>query len=42
MCIIKFSTHHHNVIYDMTNNLKIIFSVRGWDLLFLECLDNLE
>ena len=29
MCIIKFSTQQHNGIYDMTNNLKIIISVRG-------------
>ena len=29
MCIIKFSTQQHNEIYDTTNNLKIIISVRG-------------
>ena len=34
MCIIKFSTQQHNGIYDTTNNLKIIFSVRGWELTF--------
>ena len=28
MCIIKFSTQHRNEIYDMTNNLKTIISVR--------------
>ena len=28
MCIIKFSTQQRNEIYDMTNNLKIIISVR--------------
>ena len=35
MCIIKFSTQQHDGIYDMTNNLKIIISVRrGGNLLF--------
>ena len=34
MCIIKFSTQQHNGIYDMTNNLKIIISVRGGELTF--------
>ena len=29
MCIIKFSTQQRNGIHDMTNNLKIIISVRG-------------
>ena len=29
MCIIKFSTQQRNGINDMTNNLKIIISVRG-------------
>ena len=29
MCIIKFSTQQHKGIYDTTNNLKIIISVRG-------------
>ena len=38
MCIIKFSTQQHNGIYDTTNNLKIIISVRGGNLLFLQCL----
>ena len=39
MCIIKFSTQQHNGIYDKTNNLKIIISVRGGgNLLFLQCL----
>ena len=38
MCIIKFSTQQHNGIYDMTNNLKVIISVRGGNLLFLQCL----
>ena len=37
MCIIKFSTQQHKEIYDMTNNLKIMISVRGGNLLFLEC-----
>ena len=35
MCIIKFSTQQHNGIYDTTNNLKIIISVRGGELTFL-------
>ena len=39
MCIIKFSRQQHNGIYDMTSNLKIIISVRGGNLLFLQCLD---
>ena len=34
MCIIKFSTQQHNEIYDMTNNLKIIISVRRGELTF--------
>ena len=34
MCIIKFSTQQRNGIYDMTNNLKIISSVRGGELTF--------
>ena len=34
MYIIKFSTQQHNGIYDMTNNLKIIISVRGGELTF--------
>ena len=34
MCIIKFSTKQHNGTYDMTNNLKIIISVRGGELTF--------
>ena len=34
MCIIKFSTQQHNGIYDMTNNLKVIISVRGGELTF--------
>ena len=34
MCIIKFSTQHRNEIYDMTNNLKIIISVRRGELTF--------
>ena len=38
MCIIKFSTQQRNGLYDMTNNLKIIISVRGGNLLFLQCL----
>ena len=39
MYIIKFSTQQHNGIYDMTNNLKIIISVRGGgELTFLQCL----
>ena len=38
MCIIKLSTQQGNEIYYMINNLKIIISVRGGDLLFLECL----
>ena len=33
MCIIKLSTQQRNRIYDMTNNLKIIISVRG-ELIF--------
>ena len=41
MCIIKFSTQQHNGIYDMTYNLKVIISVRGGNLLFLQCLDSL-
>ena len=38
MCIIKFSTQQHSGFYDMTNNLKIIISVRGGKLTFLQCL----
>ena len=38
MGIIKFSTQQHNGIYDMANNLNIIISVRGGNLLFLQCL----
>ena len=34
MCIVKFSTQQHNGIYDKTNNLKIIISVRGGELTF--------
>ena len=34
MCIIKFSAQQRNGIYDMTNNLKIIISVRRGNLLF--------
>ena len=35
MCIIKFSTQQHNLIYDMTNNLKIVNSlIEGVNLLF--------
>ena len=34
MCIIKFSTQQHKGIYDMTDNLKIIISIRGGNLLF--------
>ena len=40
MCIIKFSTQQHNGIYDTTNNLKIIIAVRGGNLLFLQCLED--
>ena len=40
MYIIKFSTQQHNGIFDMTNNLKIIISVRRGNLLFLQCLVN--
>ena len=36
MCIIKFSTQQHKGIYDTTNNLKIIISVRGGELTFFE------
>ena len=39
MCIIKFSTQQHNGIYDMKNHLKVIISVRGGNLLFLQCLE---
>ena len=28
MCITKFSTQQRNEIYDVTNNLKIIISIR--------------
>ena len=39
MCIIKFCTHKCNEIYDVTNNLKIIISIRGGgNLLFWELL----
>ena len=34
MCIIKFSTQQRNGIHDMTNNLKIMSSVRGRELTF--------
>ena len=34
MCIIKFSTQQHNGIYNMTNNWKVIISVRGGELTF--------
>ena len=34
MRIIKFSTQQRNGIHDMTNNLKIIISDRGGNLLF--------
>ena len=34
MCIIKFSTQQRSGIYDVTNNLKIIISVRGGELTF--------
>ena len=34
MYIIKLSTQQHNGIYDTTNNLKIIISVRGGELTF--------
>ena len=38
MCIIKFYTQQHKGIYDMRNNSKIIISIRGGTLLFMECL----
>ena len=34
MCIIRFSTQQRNGIYDMTNNLKIMISVRRGELTF--------
>ena len=34
MCIVKFSTQQRNEFYDMTNNSKIIISVRGGELTF--------
>ena len=34
MCIIKFSTQQRKGIHDMTNNLKIIISVRRGELTF--------
>ena len=34
MCIIKFSTQQHKGIYDTTNNLKIIISVKRGELTF--------
>ena len=34
MFIIKFSTQQRDEIYDMTNNLKIIISVRRGELTF--------
>ena len=35
MCIIKLFTQQRHEIYDMTNNLKIIISVRRGELTFL-------
>ena len=41
MCIIKFSTQQRNEIYYMTNDLKIIISIRGGELTIFGVFINL-